>query len=112
MVYNGFRATYLDPTDNTIYIQRHFPTNLTVRGTLRKILNFKCDLCDYMIQDYTKHCKSCNRCAHKFDHHCMWLNNCIGEINYREFIKSCLFLAFHIVISCAFTVTYLVIFND
>ncbi|CAB3407920.1 unnamed protein product [Caenorhabditis bovis] len=50
------------------------------------IENNKCNVCELVVEKYTKHCKRCNYCVGKFDHHCVWLNNCIGSANYRTFM--------------------------
>ncbi|CAD5214364.1 unnamed protein product [Bursaphelenchus okinawaensis] len=45
-----------------------------------------CNICQIRVGEGTKHCKSCNKCIPGFDHHCQFLNNCVGELNYREFV--------------------------
>ena len=107
MLKNGYLATFTDPTDNAIYLQRLHKDNHEVKNELKRILNYKCDLCNYIIQDNTKHCKACNRCCHKFDHHCLWLNNCISKANYKHFIESCMGLNLHMIGSIAVAVPFI-----
>ena len=45
-----------------------------------------CLFCNTHVQEYSKHCRQCDRCTAGFDHHCDWLNNDIGEKNYHLFI--------------------------
>ena len=46
-----------------------------------------CNICKAVVGPNTKHCRMCNKCIIGFDHHCEWLNTCIGDRNYRPFIK-------------------------
>ena len=46
-----------------------------------------CNLCNDIRSVNSKHCARCNRCTLFFDHHCKWVNNCIGQKNYKNFIK-------------------------
>ena len=32
-------------------------------------------------------CRECDKCVIGFHHHCFWLNNCIGSINYKNFLQ-------------------------
>ena len=103
----GFKATVTDPTDPAVYYQREHRENFKVLERVSKILAYRCELCELYIQDYSKHCRPCNRCCHKFDHHCQWLNNCIGGANYKYFILSSSGLLIYILISIAIMLQYL-----
>lgn len=52
----------------------------------RAAYGFHCDLCMTFVEEQTKHCGACDRCVEGFDHHCKWVNNCIGKMNYKEFV--------------------------
>jgi len=39
-----------------------------------------------LIEPWTKHCISCDRCIIEWDHHCFWLNTCINSQNKKYFI--------------------------
>ena len=45
-----------------------------------------CSICNKTKNFSSKHCARCDRCTLDFDHHCKWVNNCIGKLNYRQFI--------------------------
>ena len=96
-----------DPTDRAIYYQRYFEEDKAKTNRLGKLLKFSCDLCEMRIQDHSKHCKSCNRCCHKFDHHCNWLNNCVGVENYNLFIIATFALLGYVVCNFIFSLIIL-----
>ena len=50
-------------------------------------LKLWCSICEVYVNNLTKHCGKCNRCAADFDHHCFWLNNCVGGNNYWLFYR-------------------------
>jgi palmitoyltransferase len=80
----GLLLTKSDPTDPCIAKQRKAKEN----GQLVNSFDFEavCDMCASFVSISSKHCISCNRCVVRFDHHCKWLNNCIGALNYKQFI--------------------------
>jgi len=46
-----------------------------------------CDLCQAYQPPTGAHCPDCNVCVSGFDHHCAWMGCCIGEGNYKQFMK-------------------------
>lgn len=83
-------VTITDPTDPIVYLQQTRQANneklLTDEEINSKIYVNYCHHEFIAIGKFTKHCKTCNRCAKDFDHHCIWVNNCIGGANYQLFI--------------------------
>lgn len=75
-VYYGYKLTKSDPTSQID--ERYLDYN---------VVNYYCSLCKVFVKKRTKHCACCDRCVDDFDHHCKWLNNCIGQANYRLFVK-------------------------
>ena len=51
-----------------------------------KKYDFECNICRVSVNFATKHCRFCKKCVLAFDHHCLWLNNCIGGLNYKQFL--------------------------
>ncbi|XP_030750765.1 palmitoyltransferase ZDHHC15B-like [Sitophilus oryzae] len=45
-----------------------------------------CVRCMHIKPDRTHHCSTCDTCYLKMDHHCPWVNNCIGFLNYKNFL--------------------------
>ena len=99
VVYFLIRTTGIDPTDETVYLERS--TNITKYLIFMIIImisksgptlayDYYCLICNTHVKERSKHCGECNRCVSLFDHHCKWLNNCIGERNYKEFIYLCI----------------------
>lgn len=79
----GFLATYIDPTDDTVYEERKARecSEPFDSSNYSKV----CRVCKTHVKLKSKHCGECDRCVENFDHHCKWLNNCIGEKNYTHF---------------------------
>ena len=48
----------------------------------------------------------CNRCTSVFDHHCKFVNNCVGESNYKDFLKLIFFLEIFEIIVLGICVSY------
>jgi len=83
--YYGYKATLIDPTDETVRKERY--CRLVKKEFPGNDYDFYCYYCDTNVEKNSKHCRKCNRCAGQFDHHCNWLNNCIGQANYWQFFK-------------------------
>jgi hypothetical protein len=85
VIFFGWKATVIDPTDPIILKQRE----LAKEGKRFDGSGYKyyCEVCEAYVQDSAKHCGSCNRCVNNFDHHCRWLNNCVGDSNYKLFFR-------------------------
>ena len=80
------RATLKDPTDPAIAKQRACEKRgVAFNGD---DYNFVCQICTGYVSDSSKHCGQCNRCVNVFDHHCLWINNCVGQSNYRDFVRT------------------------
>lgn len=47
----------------------------------------RCKTCDIVKPARSKHCKICDVCVSRFDHHCVWIKQCVGQKNYKYFIK-------------------------
>ncbi|KAL7569923.1 hypothetical protein ACA910_008584 [Epithemia clementina (nom. ined.)] len=46
-----------------------------------------CDLCQAYQPPTGVHCPDCNVCVAGFDHHCAWMGCCIGQKNYKQFMR-------------------------
>lgn len=46
-----------------------------------------CDLCQAYQPPDGVHCPDCNVCVAGFDHHCAWMGCCIGQKNYKTFLR-------------------------
>ena len=46
-----------------------------------------CDICQTYQPPTGAHCPECNVCVSGYDHHCAWMGCCIGEGNYKSFMK-------------------------
>ena len=79
----GFFATFLDPTDDTVYQERKARECSEPFDTSN--YSKVCRVCKTHVKLKSKHCGDCDRCVENFDHHCKWLNNCVGEKNYVHF---------------------------
>ena len=79
----GFLATFIDPTDDTVYQERKARECSEPFDTSN--YSKVCRVCKTHVKLKSKHCGECDRCVENFDHHCKWLNNCIGEKNYVHF---------------------------
>ncbi|KAM3134979.1 hypothetical protein pb186bvf_012979 [Paramecium bursaria] len=47
----------------------------------------ECKTCNIIKPARSKHCRVCNICVSRFDHHCVWIKQCVGQKNYKYFIK-------------------------
>jgi hypothetical protein len=57
-----------------------------------------CGLCRQWKPMRTHHCSDCGHCTLKMDHHCVWINNCVGWLNYKQFVL----LSFWGLLLCSF----------
>lgn len=92
MAYHYIIVSTSDPTDSLVINSRRVSEQNKLNSFIFSsdiIQNefYFCDICKCDVGSKSKHCKACNRCTENFDHHCKWVNNCIGLINYDEFIK-------------------------
>lgn len=55
----------------------------------------RCDVCNLVCPNHSKHCRICARCTLRFDHHCVWLNTCIGAGNHLTFLLLLIFITMH-----------------
>ena len=99
VIYNGIRATVIDPEDRLIAIQEE--CNRMNQSFEDEKYEYYCQICCMCVNEGSKHCRTCNKCVEAFDHHCYWLNNCIGGKNYYYFFRLLSFslLAFVAIIS-------------
>ncbi|CAD8128147.1 unnamed protein product [Paramecium sonneborni] len=47
----------------------------------------QCKTCNIIKPARSKHCRVCNVCVSRFDHHCVWIRQCVGQKNYKYFVK-------------------------
>ncbi|KAL8495642.1 hypothetical protein ACS0TY_019669 [Phlomoides rotata] len=45
-----------------------------------------CRKCNQLKPPRCHHCSVCGRCVLKMDHHCVWVVNCVGALNYKNFL--------------------------
>ncbi|XP_071724374.1 probable protein S-acyltransferase 14 [Rutidosis leptorrhynchoides] len=45
-----------------------------------------CRKCNQLKPPRCHHCSVCGRCVLKMDHHCVWVVNCVGALNYKQFL--------------------------
>lgn len=84
--YFGVMATMVDPEDKIIKVQLECRRNDRMFYD-EHLYDYYCQICEFYVQDGSKHCRTCNKCVEGFDHHCQWLNNCIGRDNYEYFFR-------------------------
>lgn len=46
-----------------------------------------CETCNYFQPPTAAHCPDCNVCVAGFDHHCVWMSLCIGQNNFKHFVR-------------------------
>ncbi|CAD8211756.1 unnamed protein product [Paramecium pentaurelia] len=63
---NEFKEYY----DNVVYLKEN-----------------QCKTCNIIKPARSKHCRVCNVCVSRFDHHCVWIRQCVGQKNYKYFVK-------------------------
>ncbi|KAL1548694.1 putative protein S-acyltransferase 14 [Salvia divinorum] len=66
--------------DNDPLTASEFPPD-TENGRVRF-----CRKCNQLKPPRCHHCSVCGRCVLKMDHHCVWVVNCVGALNYKNFL--------------------------
>ena len=66
-----------------------------------------CTKCQVIQNPLSYHCKTCGHCVQIYDHHSAFLNQCIGEGNYKPYLKLHLWGMFMIL---AYQVSFIMLF--